>query len=239
MASSSTTSSTALDAALYAIPTRFRSKIIQSYLELKRRYSEAVRDAAWDASGLSAGKFCEAVLRFLQWQLTGTHIPFGKAIPHFENECRNLGTTTPQSAGVESLRLIIPRALIFLYTLRNKRGIGHVGGDVEANEIDAATTARLCDWVVCELVRIFHGLSLEEAQVIVDALAERVVPTFGASGERHCTPIDQAARPRVTQWTYSAGEREMLLGVIERALTAYRWLEQSFDAALAVEGLDL
>jgi hypothetical protein len=48
--------------------------------------------------------------------------------------------------------------------MRNKRGIGHVAGDVDANAIDIATMARTADWIVCELIRINHGLSLEEAQ---------------------------------------------------------------------------
>jgi hypothetical protein len=51
-----------------------------------------------------------------------------------------------------------------------------VGGDVEANEIDAATAVRVCDWILSELIRIHHGLSLEEAQALVDAVAERLMP---------------------------------------------------------------
>jgi len=70
----------------------------------------------------------------------------------------------------------MPRALVFIYTLRNKRGIGHVGGDVDANHIDAMTMARACDWVICELIRVYHKLSLEEAQDLVDGLAQRNVP---------------------------------------------------------------
>jgi hypothetical protein len=177
MASSSTTSKE-LDAALSAIPKPFRSKIIKTYLELKRRYREAAYDAEWDTSGLSAGKFCETVLRFLQQHLTGSHAKFGTKI-NFDDECKRL-IGLPVTAGLEALRVIMPRALTFLYTLRNKRAIGHTGGDVEANEIDAGTTVRLADWVICELIRVFHGLSLEEAQVIVNALALRELPDVWA-----------------------------------------------------------
>ena len=70
--------------------------------------------------------------------------------------------------------------MAFLYTLRNKRGIGHVGGDVEANIIDAATIARVADWCVCELIRVFHMLSLEEAQALLDAVAARQLPLVWA-----------------------------------------------------------
>ncbi len=39
---------------------------------------------------------------------------------------------------------------------------------------------RNADWVICELIRVFHGLSLEEAQVIVDAIAMRELPDIWA-----------------------------------------------------------
>ena len=174
MASTSTTPSP-LEVALSSIPAKFRTKIIGSYLELKRRYQKARFDSAWDTSGLSAGKFCESVLRFLQHELTGSSTPFGTHIKNFPDECRKL-ITLPKTAGKESMRVIIPRALVFLYTLRGKRGIGHVGGDVQANEIDAMTAVRTCDWIISELIRIYHNLSLEEAQALVDALAVRNLP---------------------------------------------------------------
>lgn len=160
---------------LKKIPDQFREKILDSYIELKQRYRGAQHNAAWDASGISAGKFCESVLRFLQHALTGKHTPFGTHIKNFPDECRHL-VTLPETAGVESLRVIMPRSLVFLYTLRGKRGIGHVGGDIEANAIDAATIVRVCDWVLCELIRVYHALSLEEAQALVDALSQREMP---------------------------------------------------------------
>ena len=164
-----------LEHALSHIPDKFKNKIIASYLELKQRYIGASRDSSWDAAGLSAGKFCESVFRFLQNEFTGAYIAFGKHIPNFADECGKL-IKLPSTVGNESTRIIIPRALIYLYTLRGKRGIGHVGGDVEANQIDMATIVRICDWIICELIRVYHNLSLEEAQAIVDALSQRELP---------------------------------------------------------------
>jgi hypothetical protein len=102
------------------------------------------------------------VLRHLQSKLLGTFTPFGTHIPNFPDECRKL-VNSPTSGGTESERQIVPRALVFLYTMRNKRGIGHVGGDVDANSIDISAMTKVADWIVCELIRIYHGLSLEEA----------------------------------------------------------------------------
>jgi hypothetical protein len=111
----------------------------------------------------------------LQNELTGTYTALGTKLGQFDQECLKL-ERLPKAAGVESLRVIIPRALNFLYTLRNKRGIGHEGGDVEANEIDAATAVRGADWCISELIRVVHSISLEEAQGLLDAIAEREVP---------------------------------------------------------------
>lgn len=169
-----------LEQALINVPKHFRSRIIDSYTELKRRYAKAIHDASWDTPGLSAGKFCESVLRFLQNELTGSNILFGTHIKNFPDECRKLILLPTTS--IESLRVIIPRALVFLYTLRGKRGIGHVGGDIEANEIDSATLVRVCDWVFCELIRIFHGLSLEEAQAIINSISVRNIPDIWEVG---------------------------------------------------------
>jgi hypothetical protein len=160
-----------LETALGGVPRAFRGRLIKTHGSLK----EAYRSGQHDAAGLRAGKFCEVALRLLQDHLTGSYTPFGTKITNFNDECRKL-ENQPKSAGVESMRVIVPRALNFLYTLRNKRGIGHEGGDVDANEIDAATCVRLADWCICEFVRVFHQLSLEEAQAIVDAAAERDLP---------------------------------------------------------------
>ncbi len=95
--------------------------------------------------------------------------------------CRDL-EKRPKASGPETLRVIIPRAVEFLYTLRNKRDIGHVGGDVDANVIDSIMIVRLADWILAELVRVTHKVSLEEAQSVVDALATREVPVVWAVG---------------------------------------------------------
>jgi hypothetical protein len=160
-----------LESALSAVPTQFRGRLIKSYRDLKSAYSGGQHDAC----GLRVGRFCEIVLRFLQDHLTQAFIPFGTKIQNFDDECKKL-EKSPKAAGPEDLRVIMPRALAFLYTLRNKRGIGHEGAEVDANEIDAATMVRGADWCLCELIREFHKLPLEDAQSILDAITDRQLP---------------------------------------------------------------
>lgn len=163
--------------ALAGIPSQFRDKLIDAYERLKRDHAEG----RYDSAGLAVGRLCEVVIRLLQHKVTGTFTPFGTKIVNFTDECRKL-ETSPSGAAIESLRVVIPRGLNFLYTMRNKRGIGHVGGDVEANRIDSVTLARLADWILCELVRIYHGLSLEEAQDLLDTMAQRDLPDIWEVG---------------------------------------------------------
>ena len=126
-----------LEIALGGIGKPFRDRILKSYIDLRAGFSKC----QYDAAGLRAGVFAEAVARFLQQELTGSHTPFGTSLPNFADLCRSF-ERLDKAKGPESLRVIVPRALLLIYTLRNKRGIGHIGGDVEANEIDAATCMR-------------------------------------------------------------------------------------------------
>ncbi len=94
--------------------------------------------------------------------------------------CRALENmpSDPTLVGDRSLRVLIPRTLLALYEIRNNRGVGHVGGDVSANHMDAEVVLAMASWVMAELVRIFHSVSTAEAQDIVDALVERRSPAI-------------------------------------------------------------
>ncbi len=173
----STLQSPELEAALVSIDKRFRLRIIKSYLHVRAAYTSG----EYDAAGLRAGVFSEAVARFLQQELSGSYTPFGTKLPNFADLCRGF-EKFDKTKGHESLRIIIPRCLLFIYTLRNKRGIGHIGGEIEANEIDAATAVRAADWCISELIRIYHKLSIEEAQSLLDAIALRQSPLIWTVG---------------------------------------------------------
>lgn len=160
-----------LTQALKKVPEKFRTRIVESYIKQRQAFEEGEADTV----GLRGGRFCEDVLRFLQNELTGSHVPYGTKIPNFTDECKRL-TNLPKTAGSESLRVIMPRALDFAYTLRNKRGIGHAAGDIDANQIDAATSARIADWCMCELMRTYHSMSIEDAQALLDTISVRQLP---------------------------------------------------------------
>lgn len=192
-----------LENALSGIPTVIRKHLVSNYLELKSQLSEARHASA----GLAAGKFCEAGIRLLQERALGQHTAFGKKIPNFADECRKI-ISSPQSAKLtDSEKLILPRALVFLYTMRNTRGIGHIGGDVDPNAIDLAVMGRVADWIICELIRIHHHLSLEEAQDLLDSLAIRQLPdVWEVAGKKRILRSGLKAKEQVMMLLYSAEE---------------------------------
>lgn len=117
--------------------------------------------------------------------MNGTFVPFGTQIPNFVDECRKL-EVVPKTAGPEGFRVIMPRALALLYTLRSKQGFGHPSGDgaLDANAIDAATCVRVADWCLSELIREVNALPIQDAQAILDAISARQLPTIWTVGDR-------------------------------------------------------
>jgi hypothetical protein len=111
--------------------------------------------------------------------------------------------------------------LSVLYEIRNNRGVGHVGGDVNPNFQDATAVYQMASWVMAELIRIFHQVSLTEAQQIVDALVERKHPIVWQDGNVR----------RVLNPTLPKGDQAMLLlysvgaAVDDRELA--NWVEYS------------
>lgn len=211
-----------LEDALKGITAPIRKKIIASYLDLKRNIAEARHDAA----GMSAGKLCESAIRHLQQQAFGQHTPFGTKIVNFADECRRIITSATTSKITDSEKQIIPRSLVFLYTMRNKRGIGHVGGDVDPNSIDTAVIGRIADWIICELIRVNHSLSLEEAQDLIDGLAVRQLPDiWDVAGKKRVLRDGLTAREEALLLLYSSKDQVVF---VEDLLS---WIEYSNPAS--------
>lgn len=63
------------------------------------------------------------------------------------NACRGL-ETADDSVFPRSVRIQIPRMLIALNEIRNNRGAGHVGGDVNPNEMDSRVVLEMSKWIM-------------------------------------------------------------------------------------------
>lgn len=209
-----------LDQALAAIPFPLRKRLIKNYSTIKNQALES----EYDTIGHQAGKLAEVLLRVLQHILTGTYVPLSQGLTNFKAECEKLEMIA-KNAGPEGLRILMPRALVFLYTLRNKRDFGHSGGEVDANEIDALTATRLADWCMSELIRVKHNIPLEDAQQICDAIAERKMPAiWNVLGRKRILKTSLSYRDQTLLLLYS----EIESGVPTEDL--FDWTEHSHRA---------
>lgn len=205
-----------IDDALASVPATFRTRLIQHYADLKRAFVRG----DFDACGSRAGKFSETLIRFLQNELEGTHTRFGQQFNLYD-ESRRL-ERLPASAGAEPFRIFIPRALCFLYTLRNKRGFAHVGGDLDSDPIDAATCVRVADWCLCELIRVVHALSLEEAQALTNAIASRELPEiWEVAGKKRVLRTNLGYKEQTLLLLYSQPDEAILIEDL------FEWTEYS------------
>lgn len=156
------------------LPAELRRELLECYQAIITNFSEG----RWEPAELNGGKFCEIVYSIVHGALIGNFPARSKKPTNMVDACRALESlpSTQNLVGNRSLRIQIPRLLPYLYEIRNNRGVGHVGGDVNPNAADSSAVVAAASWLMAELVRIFHGTSLPQAQTVVDALVSRRHP---------------------------------------------------------------
>jgi len=154
---------------LGSLPSGLRNPLIKEYKKLTQNYMEH----RWEPAELSVGKICEIVYSIIKGHVDGNY-PSSPAKPrNMVAACRQLES---ESSLPRSFQILIPRMLPALYEIRNNRGVGHVGSEVDANNVDSTLMLTMVNWIMAEMVRVFHTGSIEEAQSAIDALAERNTP---------------------------------------------------------------
>ena len=147
--------------------------------ELLATYAEAKRNFHLGGLRLSAvegGRFCEAAYRILQHVTTGSSDALGRPIDA-ERLSRQLANLTSGSHP-DSVRLHIPRALRVVYDIRNNRDAAHLADGIDPNLQDATLVVSVLDWVLAEFVRLYHNVSANEAQALVQDLVTKEVPAI-------------------------------------------------------------
>jgi hypothetical protein len=151
------------------VPRILAEELEEAFLEAKRRfYLGDLRPNA-----VEGGRFAEAAFRLLQWATEGgKYTSIGKTLPSVDT----LLKVFINAKGPESLRKHIPRALQMIYTIRNTRDAAHLADGIDPNLQDATLVVHVMDWVLAEFVRLYHSVSADEAQHIIEELVAREVP---------------------------------------------------------------
>lgn len=162
---------------LTGIPNNFEDELFDKYREIERNF----REQRWEPSELNGGKLCEAAYSILAGHVAGSFPPKPAKPQNFPMACDAL-EKAPTSFS-KSVRMLIPKILKGLYDIRNSRSVGHIGGDVDPNHMDAVCVLHMSKWVVSEIIRIFHGVSVDKATQIVEVLSNREIALVWDTGK--------------------------------------------------------
>jgi hypothetical protein len=162
---------------LTRLPAELAEAVEAEYRNLLDHYLKE----EWDDAQVDAGRFCEAVLRVLEWHTAGSYTAIdGKSRPSRKGV---VNAAAQHTSLPPTLRLQIPQAVELMMDFRNGRNAAHLGA-INPNRLDASCVVELATWVVAELVRLETQRSPSEVQKVIDRLAEQHVPLVQKVGER-------------------------------------------------------
>ncbi len=204
------------------LPEGLRKALLDAFAEIMRNF----RERRWEPSELNGGKLSEVAYSILRGHVDG-RMPSRPAKPrNIVDACQDLEKADPKTFP-RSIRIQIPRMIIAVYEIRNNRGVGHVGGDVNPNHMDSKVVTEMAKWIMAELVRVFHGLDTAKATEVVEGLIERTVPTvWEVEGRRRVLRPELSKKDQTLMLLYSANgavrESELIAWVEHSNPSVYR-----------------
>ncbi|KAB8333554.1 hypothetical protein SD80_012850 [Scytonema tolypothrichoides VB-61278] len=150
------------------LPVDVVNAMLDEYIHIKQQFFLR----KFRPTELNAARFSEYVLRLLQYIDTGNYTPLGVSL-----QSQSIINAIGHNATIpNSLRVFIPRLIRVILDVRNQRDVAHVGGEVNPNVSDSLLVVHSTDWILTELIRHFHNCSIQDAQMIVDAINEIKIP---------------------------------------------------------------
>lgn len=166
--------------------------LVGEYLEIKKRF--LMND--WGPSQLKGGRFAETLLRIYQYLLGEPVTPFGDDISA-STKTKILNAVQQHPSIDYHIRQKTVSITRLLLDFRNNRDVAHLGG-FNANSMDALFVTISATWALCELVRVYGGYSMNEAEAIVEGLSVRDYPVvIEREGEIFIARHDLKARQEV------------------------------------------
>ena len=181
------------------LPEGLREELLTEFNHILSNF----REGRWEPAELDGGKLCEVVYSILAAHFAGSFPDSASKPSNMVDACKALEVTGKKFP--RSLAIQIPRMIVALYEVRNNRGVGHVGGDVDPNSMDAVVVLRTAKWILAELVRVFHATDVQTATTAVDSLASRQIPVvWEVEGKKRVLDSGLTYRDRMLLLLYSA-----------------------------------
>jgi hypothetical protein len=193
------------------LPADVVDELLQGFTEAKHRFH--LGDLR--PQGVEGGRFSEAAFRLLQHVCGKTLTPLGRQLPSVDTLVRQVENETSQP---DAIRFHIPRTLRLIYDVRNKRDVAHLADGIDPNLQDATLVIANMDWIVAEFVRLFHNVSANEAQAIIENLVTKEVPAVEEIDGQPVVLSDLKPRDQALLMLYRAGAAGTSLDVLARWL---------------------
>jgi hypothetical protein len=145
-------------------------RLLEAHAESKRNYYLG----GLRLSAVEGGRFCEAAFRILEYITSKSYTPLGQQLDT-DKLIRGLSQLRSGQFN-DSVRLHIPRSLRLVYDVRNKRDAAHLADGIDPNVQDATLVISVLDWVLAELIRLYHNVPPNVASQMVDGVVKRVAP---------------------------------------------------------------
>lgn len=183
-----------------SIPPDLVDLLLETYSELKNNFSLS----KYRPSEVEGGRFAETVFRILEFRTTGASTPLGT--PLNTDRIINHLSQIPAASQVDSIRLHIPRTLRVIYDIRNKRDAAHLADGIDANLQDSTFVVAAADWIMAEILRLYHGSHPTDAQQQISDLVTKQVPTVQViAGSYKTLRPDFTLPERILVLTYHIG----------------------------------
>lgn len=153
-------------------PEELATSIVQSYTATLKEYKKR----NWKYAGNEIGQFIEVARRLLEFVFSSQYTPLSERLPFFNESSLHAYEQANQSIG-ESYRILIPRYLYAMYSIRNKRGIIHKS-EIDPNAMDLTILLNSAKWVLSEMIRLSSDLSFEQTSELIESLMEKEQPLF-------------------------------------------------------------
>jgi len=158
-----------------ALVTQFQARHIDAALKYYESGTERFIARDWDRVAQDLGKFVEAVTKAIMAFGGITSATAGRQFK-VSNELKRFENHQPLMPDV--LRMVVPKALIYITELVNNR-LGRHDTEIDPHEMDASAVMPLGSWVLAELVRFCTpNTDQDEATALIQELTAKVVPFF-------------------------------------------------------------
>lgn len=173
----------------------FSRKHVDAMLKHFQAGTKEYREGNWEGVGLKAGKFVEAATKCLMGHC-GIALPTTARKFHAGPELKKL---EPLATCSDTVRLVIPKACLFMYDIASNRGSRHDSEDIDANEMDARVLVPLMGWTVAEMVRFSNPANSDtsEAAAIIESFTQKIYPIFEEIDGRPYVNLNKASAPDI------------------------------------------